>query len=79
MWFLTGKGFDVATPKLPFYEKDARRWMDAFAHMAYELSDIRRCCNVPSIGHRIEDQVQQCRNMAMNIKETLDAKKAAGK
>jgi hypothetical protein len=65
----------MPTPKLPFYEKDAQRWMDAFVAMAYELADIRRCCNIPSIGHRIDDQVQQCKNMAFDIKETLDEKR----
>ena len=66
----------MPTPRLPFYEKDALRWRDILVEMTYELSDIRRCCNLPSIGLRVEDQMQVCRNLADEIDRIIQEKKA---
>ncbi len=62
----------MSTPKLPFYEKDAVRWRDIVASMMYELADIKRCCNVPSVSLRIGDQIQQCSILCESIQKALD-------
>ena len=66
----------MSTPRLPFYEKDAVRWRDTVAAMMYELNDIKRCCNLPSIAYRVEDQIRQCILLADDIQETIDKRKA---
>lgn len=65
----------MSTPRLPFYEKDALRWVDTVTALMYELNDIKRCCNLPSISYRIEDQVRQCILLADDIQSALDKRK----
>lgn len=67
----------MPTPKLPFYEKDALRWRDIIVAMMYEMADIQRCCNMPSITLRIGDQIQQCQVLCESIQHTLDSRKAS--
>lgn len=65
----------MSTPRLPFLEKDALRWRDIAAHMMYELADIKRCCNLPSIQNRIGDQIQQCSILCEDIQHKIDQRK----
>lgn len=69
----------MSTPKLPFYEKDAKRWRD-HAHLCInELKTVIRNTISPSATTHMEAIVWQLTSIVDDINKTLEVRRIVPK
>lgn len=65
----------MATPKLPYYEKDAFRWRDHIHLTMQEIESIMRMSPYQGAYDRLQPLVWQLASISNDIEKTLQERK----